>query len=87
VGLVGVIIAMELEDRFAIKIPDADAQRLRTPREIATYVYDRTRAHKDPPTAEAIETIVTDLITREMGLDKAEVLPDADLVRDLGMDR
>jgi Uma2 family endonuclease/acyl carrier protein len=86
VGLAGVIIAMELEHRFGIKIPDADAQRLTTPREITQYLYDRTREAEKPLTIEEIGRLVQKIIAEELGLDMAEVFPDAHLVRDLGMD-
>ena len=40
-GLDGVEIVMECEDRFGIAIPDADAEALTTPRELTSYVLDR----------------------------------------------
>jgi hypothetical protein len=87
-GLDYVEMVMEIEDRFTVEVPDADAGRLRTVGDWYWYLRDRLQARSgssdDAPSGELWERLL-DVIEKESGLPRERLRADADLSRDLGI--
>lgn len=95
-GLDSIEIVMELEERFRIKIPDEDAEQVKTVGELAELVLRRvaieSRAGElgmpgDPANARefAIREVST-ICAGVIGMDVNRIKPDSSLVEDLGCD-
>lgn len=79
-GLDGVELVMELEERFQIAIPDADAADLRTPRNVIDYIYKRVTHASDPTclTQRAFYRVRQALI-QVLGIPRGTIVRDARL--------
>ena len=92
-GLDIVELVMEIEQFFAIDIPDADAERLRTVGEM--YEYLRARVEPDvwpppPPNTDPMDdplwTDLLDVIEKETGVERERLVPGASFIDDLDLD-
>ncbi len=81
-GLDTVALVIAFESEFGLSIPDADAERLTTPRHVTEYVWARV-AH-ERITKEQVAARVRAVVSEETGL--REFSDDADFVYDLGLD-
>ncbi len=82
-GLDGVEIVLELEDTFAIKIPDEDAEAVKTVGDLVALVRDLAGLppELDDATFDKIAAIIADQLHFPEGL----IRPDSRLVEDLGI--
>lgn len=91
-GLDSVEIVMELEREFRIRVPDDEAERVRTVDDLVGLVVRALKASDDPPVLENahLRTIVfekiRDIVAGVIGIDARRVVPSARLHDDLGMD-
>jgi acyl carrier protein len=81
-GLDIVELVMALEDRFEIKIPDAEASELYTPRRVTDYITKRC-GHR-ALTREQIAAIVREVIEKETGI--VDFDEDSHFVDDMNLD-
>ena len=96
-GLDTVELVMEIERAFAIEIPDAAAERLRTVGEMYQYV----RAHVSPddwppvapgrdpvldPVFDPVWQLLLDVIEKETGVERRRLVPSASFIDDLNLD-
>lgn len=91
-GLDSTEIVVELEDTFAIRIPDEDAERCRTPRDIAGVCCRQMEASGTPwpkgasgVDRDQVMLRVRRVIGKVMRIPVEQVTPDANLVKDLGL--
>jgi len=85
-GLDTVELIMAFEEAFGIEIPDAEAEKMETPRHVRDFfVADCARRgiQADP---EAVFAKVRDVTARQANVRAEDVTLDAYFVRDLGMD-
>jgi len=80
-GLETVELVMEIEDEFAIKIPDEDAERIQTVGQLEQYVVSKTAS--DP---QDVRQKVRSFIVEISGCDARELHDEAHIIYDLGMD-
>ena len=82
-GLDGVEIVLELEDTFAIKIPDEDAEAVKTVGDLVALVRDLAglSPELDDATFEKVAAIIAD----QMAYLKDRITRDSRLIEDLGM--
>jgi acyl carrier protein len=92
-GLDIVELVMEVEHVFGIEIPDADAERLRTVGSMYAYLRERVAPEAWPPppagtpmTADPLWTDLLDVIEKETGVDRAQLVPSASFIEDLDLD-
>ena len=81
-GLDIVELVLAVEERFHLDIPDEEAQRLETPRQLVDYVAQWRQATSREYAQ--IEAIVFELVRETTGL--ATFDPDAHFVRDLNLE-
>lgn len=77
-GLDSIELVLEIEDRFGIKIPDAECEKLRTPAALAAAVVARLPRAQGCPTARAFFRLRT-LLTTAGGAQRDRVKPGAKL--------
>ena len=89
-GLDLVELVMEMESTFGIDIPNADAERLTTVGLLYDYIATRVSpANVNPgggPYAGELWERYLDVIERELGVARADLVPGARFVDDLGAD-
>jgi acyl carrier protein len=92
-GLDIVELVMEIERTFAIDIPDADAERLRTVGDMYEYLRARVEpeawAPQPPdadPTDDPLWIDLLDVIETETGVERERLVPGASFVEDLDLD-
>lgn len=79
-GLDAVELVIEIEERFGVKIPDAECEKLRTPAALAAAVIARLPRSQGCPTARAFFRLRT-LLTTAGGVQRDRVKPDAMLTQ------
>ena len=89
-GLDSVELVMAVEEEFGISIPDADAQKMLTPKEVINFVESRRDLDSLPQpkgnTSRAeIAKTVKRLVIEQLGIPEAVYGEDKEFVRDLGM--
>lgn len=77
---------MAYEDAFDVRISDADAVRLRTPRDLVELVFQRTTVAGRALKLEEIERIVEQITIDQLGLKKEQYGLDKRFVEDLRVD-
>lgn len=82
-GLDSVELILALEEAFGLKIPNEHAAQLVTVGAIHTYIRDNAPGATSHPD---LWNAVLDVMERELGVERARLVPDAHLVRDLGVD-
>ena len=91
-GLDSVEIVLELEREFKIRVPDDEAERVRTVDDLVALVIRALNASEDPPVLDDahLRTIVfekvRDIVAEIIGIDARRVVPSARLIEDLGVD-
>ena len=89
-GLDSVELVMAVEEEFGISIPDADAQKMLTPKEVINFVESRRdldslpRPKGNTSRAEIAKTVKR-LVIEQLGIPEAVYGEDKEFVRDLGM--
>jgi acyl carrier protein len=86
-GLDSIEIVMEIQDEFEVRIPDEDAEQLRTVGDIIDYVERRLREIPRPPASAkdraAAERVVR-IVAETLRVDPASITRDSRLAEDLG---
>jgi acyl carrier protein len=82
-GLDTVELIMAIEEAFDFKIPNHDAEKLSTVGSI--YAYVREHAPGAASRTDLWEAVL-DLIQEQTAVERARLVPDAHIVRDLGID-
>jgi acyl carrier protein len=79
-------LVLEVEDAFALRIPDAEAQKIRTVGDLVGFV--RARASNQPKslTDEEIAQKVRQIISTQLGVPMHQLTDGTRFVEDLGVD-
>jgi len=86
-GLDTVELVIAFETRFAIEIPDKVAAQIATVGQLHQYVMEQLKSRESVElTSDRVYTLLTDLICRQLGVNRDAVTPDAHFVNDLGAD-
>ena len=93
-GLDIVELIIAIEDEFDLKIPNEDAERLRTVGDIYWYVREHAQESSDTASrviarereSDPLMDRVLDVIEHNTGVRRSSLVPDASLVNDLGLD-
>ena len=86
-GLDTVELVMAIEEEFGVEIPDADAERLRSVGDVASYVFEelQRRGRRDMDANSVIERVRA-VTVAQLGVDPDVVFPWTRFVEDLGAD-
>ena len=82
-GLDGVRLIMDVEAKFGFDISDADAGIIRSVGDLHAYILSHAQP---PPDAEAAWTWLVDTLEEEFGVPRKRIVPEAWIVRDLGIE-
>jgi hypothetical protein len=80
-GLDSVELILAIEEAFALEIPDRDVRDLVTVGQLRDYVAARTGC-----APEAVWPELVDIVEREGGVKRDRIVPEARIVKDLGID-
>lgn len=83
-GLRGVELVLQVEEKFQIEIPDAAAAKIATVRDLVDFIAARV-SHSNWP-RERVFAVTRDIIVELLDVDPARVTEQAHLVDDLGAD-
>ena len=89
-GLDSVELVMAFEEAFGVPIPDADAQKMLTPRAVIDFVesyrgLDSLLPPQNKPTRPEIAETVKRLVIEQLGIPEAVYDENKEFVRDFGM--
>lgn len=86
-GLDTVELVMAIEDEFAIEIPNAEAERIRTVGDISDYVAQAVRLKMRPvPVDEEIWLRTRKVVIEQLGVKPERVTRTTRIIEDLGAD-
>jgi acyl carrier protein len=84
-GLDTVELVMAIEEHFGIDIPNEDAAKLVTVRDVHAYVVAQLQRQGRAPVHSQVFEELRAIIAEQGGLDPRLVEPDVEIVRDLGI--
>lgn len=85
-GLDSVELVMAFEETFEIRIPDRDAEKLQTIRDVTDYVTARLAAEGRPRERASVYAIVCVLTCEQCGTRLDQLTENTSFVNDLGID-
>ena len=85
-GLDGVELIMAIEDAFGIEIDDEEAAEIRTLGELHRCVYRKLVSTSDLSSEADAWVRLCDVVVAQMGIDRSELTPEAEIVADLGIE-
>jgi acyl carrier protein len=85
-GLDSVELVMEVEDAFAIEIPNAAAEAIQTIGDMTNYVTTRLAVEGRPLAREVVFERVCAITCEQVGVKRDQLTESTSFVNDLGMD-
>jgi acyl carrier protein len=86
-GFDTVELVMAIEEEFGVKIPDADAERMSSVGDVASYVFEQLqRLGRTDIDADSVIERVRAVTVAQLGVDPDVVFPWTRFVEDLGAD-
>lgn len=86
-GLDTVELALAVEKRFSITIPNEVAARLATVGQMHQFIIEQLKRESSPePNRDEVYVTLTDVICHQLGVRREDVTPNAHFVYDLGAD-
>ena len=82
-GLDSVQLIMDVEAKFGFDISDADAGKIRSVGDLHEYILAHAQPRPDP---EAAWAWLVETIEEEFGIPRKRIVPEAWIVRDLGIE-